>query len=161
MHVIVVFVQNGVTIHLLSPSWRLPVMNIVDCSKLLSRYTPKSQNKYAFTASTFLEALKFCNRIWNFIATVGSNWKSSILFLGFGKLLFTSADIRTSYVNGKVFWKCMVFITSRVFLSSGMNCMSSWTLLGLVEKFITDSKHAQSQSLPRFPYFFNIRHRLL
>ena len=63
MLVIVFFVRGGMTISLLSPCLRLLSIDIVDCPESSMRYIPKSQNEYAFTASTFLEALKFRNRI--------------------------------------------------------------------------------------------------
>ena len=63
MFVIIFLVRKDVTIYLLSSGLRLSTFDIIKCIGSSTRYISNSQNKYAFTASTFLETLKFCSRI--------------------------------------------------------------------------------------------------
>ena len=154
---IVLLVRDGVTIHSSSSRWRLFSVDIVECIGSSMRYTPRSRNKYTFMASIFLEALKFCDKTWNFTATVTPALKLSTSCLGSGKSLLTFADSQTSYMNGKMSWKCIALTTSWASLSLRMNCMSSSTLFSLIEKLTTDSILFRSQSFPRFPHFFNMR----
>lgn len=149
------------TIYLSFSCWRLSCINIVDYIKSSMRYILNSQNKYAFLAFTFLKALKLHDKIWNFKATILSYLKSSILYLWSEKLLFTSADIQTSYVNWNVSSKWIVFIKFWASLSSVMSYISSSTLSGLVENFITNLRFVRSQSSLRFFHCFNMRYKLL
>lgn len=157
--VIILFVRDVVTIYSSSSHWHLFGVNIVECIRSSTKYIPSNRNKYTFIASTFLEALKWYNKIWNSITTVASTLKSSILCCKSKKSLLTFIDFQTSYINVKVSWNCIVHIISRASSSLEINSMSSCILLSLVKKLTTNSIIAGFKSFPRFPYFFHQRRR--